>query len=60
METLFALALLVTIEGQSDAFVLDHGLTHEDCMTELRHTGESGHLTAQVGSATIHLTCQPQ
>ena len=57
---IFALVLLVTVSGKSDAFVLDHDLTLDDCHEALRHTGESGRLTVQVGSATVHLTCQPQ
>ncbi len=36
MET-FALVVFLTFGGQTNAFVIDHGLTREDCIAEIAH-----------------------
>lgn len=65
MNGLFALALLVTVNGETNQFNLDQALTHDDCLTALTRV-MSGAPQVQVLAqgdgyvATSALICVPE
>lgn len=53
----FALLLLVTIQGEQSAYVVDHGLTRADCAAALKAATTK---RAAMGGADVRLTCEQE